>query len=106
MPVQSVFGGSYALGSALTLTAEWHHDGEGLGKAENRRLYDQIEMDSGLARDALMFGNPGGLPAIERLADAAGILTEVRQNKDTLFMTTGFSWGHRLLVRLSPQTSR
>jgi hypothetical protein len=57
-------------------------------------MYDQIEIDSSLARNALMLGNPEGLPAIERLAAAAGILMKVRQNKDTLFLTTGFSWGH------------
>jgi hypothetical protein len=94
LPAQSVLGGSYTFRSGLTLTAEWHHDGEGLSGSENRKVYDQIAVDSALAREALTLGDPGGFPAITQLVAASGMLGGVRQNKDTLFLMTGLLWGH------------
>jgi hypothetical protein len=91
---QSVLGGSYTLRSGWTLTAEWHHDGAGLGHAENRLLYAQLDADSALARVALETGEPAGFAALERLTKTAQALPPVRQNQDTLFAMGGVIWGH------------
>jgi len=91
---QSVLGGSYTLRSGWTLTAEWHHDGEGLDHAENRLLYSQMAADSLLAREALTTGDPNGLAALARLTGAAQRLAGIRQNQDTLFLMAGVIWGH------------
>jgi len=94
MPVQSVFGCGYTFLSGWTLTAEWHHDGEGFSSVENRLLYDRMAVDSTLARDALTLGDPAGLAAVSRLVAANGMLAGIRQNKDTLFLMAGIVWDH------------